>query len=151
MSLTELFCSKCHSQNYFQLSFSLYYWCISDIIPSQLASKLFTLLSYHYFSDITSNDVASQLANEFLTQLSNQIVNDLARSVDVISVSNTDASPSNEMLTFHQKCGSLIKLTNDIRTAERKRPLDEFNNGVVMTNRPIKNDEMFEVCFIPDF
>lgn len=84
-----------------------------------------------------------------MTQLSNQIVNDLARSVDVIS--NTDASPSNEMLTFHQKCGSLIKLTNDIRTAERKRPHDEFNNGVVMTNRPLKNDEMFEVCFIPDF
>lgn len=131
------------------MCFSLYYWYISDIIPSQLASKLFTLLTYHYFLDITSNDVASQLANEFLTQLSNQIVNDLARSVDVIS--NTDASPSNEMLTFHQKCGSLIKLTNDIRTAERKRPHDEFNNGVVMTNRPLKNDEMFEVCFIPDF
>ncbi|CAG2213549.1 unnamed protein product [Mytilus edulis] len=99
-------------------------------------------------NNITSNDVASQIANEFLTQLSNQIVNDLTRSADILSTSNTsnaEASPSNDMLTFHQKCGSLIKLTNEMRTAERKRPLDEFNNGVVMTNRPLKNDEMFEI------
>ncbi|CAG2230566.1 Neuralized-like protein 4 [Mytilus edulis] len=76
-------------------------------------------------NNITSNDVASQIANEFLTQLSNQIVNDLTRSADILSTSNTsnaEASPSNDMLTFHQKCGSLIKLTNEMRTAERKRP-----------------------------
>jgi len=56
---------------------------------------------------------------------------------------------SNERLVFHERCGSLVKLTNNRRTAERRRPLDEFNNGVVMTNRPIKDDEMFEVCHIP--
>ena len=43
------------------------------------------------------------------------------------------------------RCGSLIKLSNNRRTAERRRPLDEFNNGVVMTNRPLKDDELFEV------
>lgn len=52
---------------------------------------------------------------------------------------------SNERLTFHERCGSLVKLSNNRRTAERRRPLDEFNNGVVMTNRPIKDDELFEV------
>ena len=41
-----------------------------------------------------------------------------------------------------------MKLSNNRRTAERRRPLDEFNNGVVMTNRPLKDDELFEVCLV---
>lgn len=92
-----------------------------------------------------ANDVASQLANEFLTQLSNQIVNDLARGAEAINVNEDVPVNSNEKLTFHDKCGGLVKLSNTRRTAERRRPLDEFNNGVVMTNRPLKDDEMFEV------
>ena len=52
---------------------------------------------------------------------------------------------SNERLLFHEHCGTLVKLTNNRRAAERKKPIDEFNNGVVMTNRPINDDEMFEV------
>ena len=55
---------------------------------------------------------------------------------------------SSERLIFNERTGTLIKLSNGRRTAERKRPLDEFNNGVVMTNRPIKDDEMFEVDII---
>uniref|UniRef100_A0A8C2ZRF5 Neuralized-like protein 4 n=1 Tax=Cyclopterus lumpus TaxID=8103 RepID=A0A8C2ZRF5_CYCLU len=43
------------------------------------------------------------------------------------------------------KCGTLIKLSNNNKTAERRRPLDEFNNGVVMTNRPLRHNEMFEI------
>lgn len=31
------------------------------------------------------------------------------------------------------------------RSAERRRPLDEFNNGVVMTHRPLKDNELFEI------
>lgn len=50
-----------------------------------------------------------------------------------------------EMLAFHQRCGSLVVLSNLHRTAERKRPLDEFNNGVVMTSRPLLDDELFEI------
>lgn len=53
--------------------------------------------------------------------------------------------PSNEALLFHEKCGALIKLSNGHKTAERRRPLDEFNNGVVLTNRPLRDGEMFEV------
>lgn len=53
---------------------------------------------------------------------------------------------ADDRLRFHDRCGSLIRLSVDKRTAERRRPLDEFNNGVVMTNRPLRDDEMFEVC-----
>lgn len=53
---------------------------------------------------------------------------------------------TNDALLFHEKCGTLIKLSNNHKTAERRRPLDEFNNGVVMTNRPLRHNEMFEVC-----
>ncbi|KAM4727460.1 LOW QUALITY PROTEIN: neuralized-like protein 4 [Rhinophrynus dorsalis] len=52
---------------------------------------------------------------------------------------------SNNALLFHEKCGTLIKLSNGNKTAERRRPLDEFNNGVVMTNRPLRDCEMFEI------
>lgn len=60
---------------------------------------------------------------------------------------------SNDALLFHEKCGTLIKLSNNNKTAERRRPLDEFNNGVVMTNRPLRDNEMFEVCacMMPSF
>uniref|UniRef100_A0A4W5JQU5 Neuralized-like protein 4 n=1 Tax=Hucho hucho TaxID=62062 RepID=A0A4W5JQU5_9TELE len=53
--------------------------------------------------------------------------------------------PTNDALLFHEKCGTLIKLSNNNKTAERRRPLDEFNNGVVMTNRPLRHNEMFEI------
>lgn len=59
---------------------------------------------------------------------------------------------TNDALLFHEKCGTLIKLSNNNKTAERRRPLDEFNNGVVMTNRPLRHNEMFEVssfcCYV---
>lgn len=51
----------------------------------------------------------------------------------------------NDRLYFHIRCGSLVNLTNNNRTAERRRPLDEFNNGVVMTHRPLRDNELFEI------
>lgn len=63
------------------------------------------------------------------------------------AVSNSGMT-TNDALLFHEKCGTLIKLSNNNKTAERRRPLDEFNNGVVMTNRPLRHNEMFEVCVI---
>lgn len=50
-----------------------------------------------------------------------------------------------DKLRFHERCGSLVKLSNGQRTAERRRPLDEFNNGVVMTHRPLFDSELFEI------
>lgn len=59
------------------------------------------------------------------------------------SISGAPARP--DKLRFHHKCGHLIKLSGSQRTAERRRPLDEFNNGVVVTHRPLLNNELFEV------
>nr|KAG5698954.1 hypothetical protein BaRGS_024875 [Batillaria attramentaria] len=58
---------------------------------------------------------------------------------------NLLSSLTNNTLMFHERCGTLIKLGNGRRTAERRRPLEEFNNGVVMTNRPLRDDELFEI------
>ncbi|CAH1773995.1 unnamed protein product [Owenia fusiformis] len=69
--------------------------------------------------------------------ISNEITNEAIAEASYIH--------SNETLVFHERVGSLVKLSNNRRTAERRRPLDEFNNGVVMTNRPIRDDEIFEI------
>lgn len=61
------------------------------------------------------------------------------------SLSLPEEYPRNDKLKFHERCGSLVKLSNAQRTAERRRPLDEFNNGVVMTHRPLRDNELFEI------
>lgn len=48
-------------------------------------------------------------------------------------------------LRFHVRCGTLVKLSPNSRSAKRLRAYDEFNNGVVMTNRHVYDDELFEV------
>ena len=53
-----------------------------------------------------------------------------------------------DRLRFHERVGSLVKLSNNARTAERRRPLDEFNNGVVMTHRQLRDNELFEVIIL---
>ncbi|KAK0166865.1 hypothetical protein PV327_004339 [Microctonus hyperodae] len=50
-----------------------------------------------------------------------------------------------DRLRFHERVGTLVKLSNNARTAERRRPLDEFNNGVVMTHRTLRDNELFEI------
>ncbi|XP_071449160.1 neuralized-like protein 4 [Hetaerina americana] len=50
-----------------------------------------------------------------------------------------------ERLRFFDRTGQLVRLTNGGRTAERRRPMDDFNNGVVMTHRPLKDNELFEI------
>ncbi|XP_065359109.1 neuralized-like protein 4 [Calliphora vicina] len=62
-----------------------------------------------------------------------------------ISSSVGDYYDMNDRLRFHTRCGSLVKLSPNCRSAERRRPLDEFNNGVVMTHRPLKDNELFEI------
>ncbi|KAK0040385.1 neuralized-like protein 4 [Biomphalaria pfeifferi] len=91
----------------------------------------------------TNNDFTNDIAHDFLAEISNQIVNDLAIEQET-SVSEEDGLPR-DCLRFHEKCGNLVKLSNNRRSAERRRPLDEFNNGVVMTSRPLKDYEVFEI------
>jgi len=93
-----------------------------------------------------------------LTSDTNQVTQniDIPMSVDV-SVNPGSCSGSlnssqisdiidiNDRMRFHARCGSLVKLSANSRTAERRRPLDEFNNGVVMTHRPLRDNELFEI------
>ncbi|XP_015908035.1 neuralized-like protein 4 [Parasteatoda tepidariorum] len=50
-----------------------------------------------------------------------------------------------DKLRFHEHCGTMVRLSNDNRSAERRTPIDEFNNGVVMTHRPLLDNELFEI------
>ncbi|XP_024082725.1 neuralized-like protein 4 isoform X2 [Cimex lectularius] len=50
-----------------------------------------------------------------------------------------------ERLRFHERTGSLVKLSCNGRSAERLRPFDEFNNAVVMTSKPLVDDQLFEI------
>jgi len=70
--------------------------------------------------------------------------NNASAAIDNVSILASSAE-CGDALAFHERCGTLVKLSNNRCTAERQRPLDEFNNGVVMTVRPLRNDERFEV------
>lgn len=59
------------------------------------------------------------------------------------NVPETQIKP--DKLKFHERSGSLIRLSNGNRTAQRLRPLDEFNNGIVLTHRPLMDGELFEI------
>lgn len=59
--------------------------------------------------------------------------------------SGSGVNSSSQKIRFHECKGSLIKVSNNSRTAERRRPCDEFNNGVVMTHRPLRDNELFEI------
>lgn len=58
---------------------------------------------------------------------------------------NPTFNDPNDKLRFHSRCGSLVKLSSNFRCAERRRPYDEFNNGIAMTHRPLRDDEIFEI------
>merc|ERR1719295_752512 len=71
----------------------------------------------------------------------------IAAATALISNNPTPASrPVNcHKIRFHDRRGTLVRLSNHARTAERKRPFDEFNHGVVMTHPPLENEELLEL------
>lgn len=73
------------------------------------------------------------------------LVANLNVNLNVLPKNPSLAAIREDRLRFHERVGSLVKLSNNARTAERRRPLDEFNNGVVMTHRPLRDNELFEV------
>ncbi|XP_050309268.1 neuralized-like protein 4 [Anthonomus grandis grandis] len=96
------------------------------------------------------NDVLNVTLGGDLSELSLSSSNSLDIRMDMsvsVNVPQEDPSSSRQVdkLRFHDRCGSLVKLSNGNRTAERRRPLDEFNNGVVMTHRALKDSELFEI------
>ena len=50
-----------------------------------------------------------------------------------------------QVFTFHSNHGSLVQLSENHLTAFRQRPSHEFNQGLVFSHKPIKDDELFEV------
>lgn len=48
-------------------------------------------------------------------------------------------------LHFHHVHGRNARVSNGGRTASRPRALGEFNDSIVMSNRPLNEDEMFAV------
>lgn len=52
---------------------------------------------------------------------------------------------SNEQLRFHHLRGRNARIKNDGKTAFRPNSHGEFNNAVVVSNRPLRDDEIFEV------
>ncbi|CAG5120309.1 unnamed protein product, partial [Candidula unifasciata] len=94
-------------------------------------------------NSVMNSKLTNEIAHEFLREISNQVAHTLAAEQETSC--SDDEAQSRDGLRFHERCGNLVKLSNNRRTAERRRPLDEFNNGVVMTNRPIKDNEVFEI------
>lgn len=50
-----------------------------------------------------------------------------------------------KMSMFHPRTGSLVTLSNGNRTAQRKHPVQEFNNGVILSAEPLRENQIFEV------
>ena len=48
-------------------------------------------------------------------------------------------------MAFHRRTGTLISLSNNNTTAQRRYASTEFNNGIVMSSKPLKDNEIFEV------
>ena len=48
-------------------------------------------------------------------------------------------------LRFHHIHGKNVRIVNNGLTALRPRPLAEFNDGIVFSNRPLRDGELFEI------
>jgi len=46
---------------------------------------------------------------------------------------------------FHRRSGSMVTVSNSGRTAQRNHPAQEFNNGVVISAEPMRDNHLFEV------
>ena len=60
------------------------------------------------------------------------------------------SSPSSSIIIcvfqqFHSNHGNLVQLSEDRLSAFRLRPSHEFNQGLVFSSLPLRNDEVFEV------
>lgn len=49
------------------------------------------------------------------------------------------------VLKFHNVHGKNVRITNNGRTALRPQPFTEFTDAVVLSDRPLRNDEMFSI------
>lgn len=64
-----------------------------------------------------------------------------------LSTPSQEATPSTnencfKFSSFH---GGQVAVSHNYRSAVRINPLCEFNNAIVMSHRPLRDDELFEV------
>ena len=52
---------------------------------------------------------------------------------------------TSELLTFHHLHGTNSTILNNGRTAMRPNATGEFNDAIVTSSRPLKDNELFEV------
>ena len=57
----------------------------------------------------------------------------------------TSINEVNNCFKFSSYHGGQVAVSHDCRSAVRINPLSEFNNAIVMSHRPLKDDELFEV------
>ena len=55
--------------------------------------------------------------------------NQVNQEEEYCSNASTPSGALQDRLRFHHRCGTMVKLSAGQRTGERRRPLDEFNNG----------------------
>ncbi|KAG9460455.1 hypothetical protein GDO78_021707, partial [Eleutherodactylus coqui] len=54
-------------------------------------------------------------------------------------------TPDPGQLLFHANCGQKASIISGGRSALRPHATDDFNHGVVLSNRPLHNNEVFQV------
>lgn len=63
----------------------------------------------------------------------------------VIFFADVSSQEEIEKLLFHPRCGNHSAVINGGRSAHRPNAVDDFNNGVVLTSRYLRPNEMFDV------
>lgn len=66
------------------------------------------------------------------------------RSPDTINSSFSNTTLYSD-LRFHHIHGNNARIVNNGLTALRPKPLAEFNDAIVFSNRPLRDGELFEV------
>ena len=102
--------------------------------------------AHNHVNQISSgNSAQNNITNSNIAAMMSEVEVTAGESGVRMSSSQQGFFPNNNKLRFHDRKGTLIKLSNNNRTSERRRPYDEFNNGVVMTHRPLRDNELFEI------
>ena len=69
--------------------------------------------------------------------VSNQILKSLLYFISILESCND--------LKFHHLHGRNARINNNGLTASRPNALSEFNDAIIMSNRPLRDGELFEI------
>ncbi|TRY73920.1 hypothetical protein TCAL_09119 [Tigriopus californicus] len=104
--------------------------------------------STNHLNLLSKNSAHHNITNSHIAAMASSLNSNGGQTAHGSTLTTSHGSGSgttSQKIRFHECKGSLIKVSNNSRTAERRRPCDEFNNGVVMTHRPLRDNELFEI------